>query len=504
MSKEQAREDLAQELVQPSSDRGEATIWAAYQAWCAVNGMTEMPTPDAAIDAEQVLLRYLHSNRQARDWSWSTTRNYALVVAQRQVTAGHDDPRGPRVQAYIKAVRRQTGTRKGQPTDAFTADEVKAAPEVMEAMHPVHPHVVRRRALMAVSDVLEEAGVATLNPFAAVDVTQLWAVPASAFEVRGTEIRLTFDGELAIVARERTPAHYEVIVAGLAAPLDPEFPLRMTPEERPRSEKAEPNIDALLMRRSAGRAEPSLKRRRGKQPGKGTPAWHVENADARAYWRDATPEQRLWVMAHADPKLARRTRDLAYFLTGVVNAHRHAELARLTVGHVGKRDDGSYAYQLAEHKGSELARHRAGRGKPIIGELDHLATESGQCSLLCPACAMARHLRQRRSDGAKDAEPLFTAQAASPAGGQVLGREGAQKVVQRLFDLVDSGTDGEGTERRVGTRSMRVTAVTLMRKAGASYEEIGELTDHSSVDLVELYVRRADPWGSDLVLPLTG
>jgi hypothetical protein len=211
------------------------------------------------------------------------------------------------------------------------------------------------------------------------------------------------------------------------------------------------------------------------------------------------------VVVMMDSGLPARTQDAAYLLTGLTSLFRNAELVRLNVGHVVRRADGTgFDYTLAEHKSAMHAARHGSVARPLQGALEHGAGPDGACPPICVACAMDRHLRVRSWFGAGPNDPLFVNYISQ-------GNEPLQRLVStQLGSRVVKQAAGtaelkDGSTRRLGTRSLRVSGATWLHEAGMSYEELQEVGTWSSVLYARLYVRRYDPWASvDLVLGLSG
>jgi len=219
-------------------------------------------------------------------------------------------------------------------------------------------------------------------------------------------------------------------------------------------------------------------------------ARHISDA-----YQAAGEADRFWFLACVDKDLQRRRRDLSYALHGIVTGHRHAELARLRISDLTETSTG-YSYALLGTKGDLIARQRGGRARVSHHSVDHLEDDASCCLAHCPACALRDHLEARRRQGAADHDPLYAG-----VRGDVLGPQGASAAVIRFWRMAESRDEPDSPA--IGTRTMRVTAVSLARQADIPYDEITQaLTGHRSMNHARLYVRRLDPFSADLVLPL--
>lgn len=495
------REDVRQELGigahRKLTDQQQYCL-SAYLRWCNANSQPALPDPNGPADAptpSTVLLRYLHSNATARNWSHATCSAAALLVAQHLMTNGYEDPRDTRVKAWLKARLRETGKRVTQPTDTLTSDEVKVAATKAASAASDSKHLVRRRALVALADALEEAGLLTANPMVGGSESQaLHALKSTAFIVQASQIRVRVGGQTAVITKKRTPIHYEAVATALELDKGNIYPfLPGIVDLHSREAGMIREADRLRLRHALHRTARHLPTSKDGHT--------VLTAAAKDWWDESTGEQRLRLLVRLDGRLAARVQELAYFLTGIVNLHRHAELSRLTIGHLTARP-GGYDYTLHEHKGSELAVKRWGTlGKPVHGALDHAAANPSACPATCPACAMDSHLALRREDGATDTDPLFVSLVGT-AKGQVLHSASGASILKRYAERAGALAHEDGSSRRIGSRTMRATGTTILREAGASYLELMEAGGWSSPLYASLYVRRNDAWVNSLVLPL--
>ena len=468
------------EILKPS-DQAELSRISLFLAWCDVNGIDLGPHEGASEGtptAEEVLLVYLQSMHAARDWSHGHLVGIAGSVARYMVGLGRSDPRGVLFKGWMKAHMREVGARRLPAVDAVLPAEVRAA-TIRDLS--LGERATRRLAVLALADALEDAGI-IVNPCSGPGIRELSRLGSDDFIVTETQIRVRIREATAVIGRKRIPAHYDAIAAAVALLGD-----------GPLIDDARGTLGFL--RSAISRVFPGAsvngRRRRG-----------ARTAIAK-WWPSASSEQRLRLIARLDGHLPFRIQDATMRLLAVSGLHRSAELARLTLGDMRLRADGTgYDYTLVEHKGTEVARAHGGRADPLFGVADHHldSTEgSSRCSPVCPACLLALHLELRRESGATDSDPLFVSLNGT-AVGQVLT---AHAVGRMMRGTVEDLAGEDGSRRRIGSRSARVTGATELRKAGASYAEIQAAGGWKDPTTAALYVRRHDAFNeAGLVLPL--
>jgi hypothetical protein len=474
-----------------------------YQAWCTANQMPEFPTGAGGLTGELVLMRFLHSTATARIWGHATCSNAARVVAQHLMRNRLADPRGPQVNAWLKARLRETGKRTTRPVDALTPSEVRAALTTLEQERrdgEDETEVLHQRAFLALADLLDESGLLSLNPLLGADperpnrpnpaLRAMAALTGEDFTVRAEEIRVRVADEILIVLKARTPEHYAMLAAAVLN--GGGHPLHPAAVDDGRAIR----LYLQRLRRRATTVAYAVADNRTR---------HLDRRQtwAAQWWVDADREHRVRLMVLMDTGLPARTQDAAYLLTGLTCLFRNAELVRFNIGDVVRRPDGTgFDYALAEHKSAMHAARHGSVARPLEGALEHWVGGAG-CPPVCAACAMDRHLRVRAWHGAKPQDPLFVAYNSQGDGDlqRLSSRQHGARVVKHA---AVSGTQLEnGSERRLGTRSLRVSGATWLHQAGVSFQELQEIGTWSSVLYARLYVRRYDPWASrDLVLGL--
>ena len=471
MSRASGREALREDLV-ASANPVNADYWATYERWCAANGQPPIPTHDPdAPSAERVLLRFLHANVEARGWAHGYAKAIAGTVARVHQVEGHDDPRSALVRRYLKSLRR-VGAQPQRPVDGFTAEQLLhiSDPAVLRAQNPPSPSAIALGGLLAVAQTV------TCDP----TDRRLEGLTRSAFKVRSNDVVIAFEGSRHVLSRTQHPDFHAALIAALATEGSADEPFTAT-------------SGAAALRQHLKwawrRAYP------GSAPGVGRlPTLR----SVRDWWEQGSVNDRQWFLLNTvEPHLARNTQDLAILFVGVVTGHRHAELSRLTIGHVEATDTG-YCWALApsQHKGGLLTSQSGGVGETLIRTVDHL----DGCPTFCPACILGAHLHVRRRLGALAHDALF-------GGADPLGVTGTSAAVRRMWSLVSAEMPGNESEvLRISSRSLRVTAATLAREQGMSIPDISSsITGHKQFSTTTRYIRRvAGGDQEDFVLSLEG
>lgn len=435
----------------------------------------------------KIALLFLHAHHG--NYAWSSARGYVMAIAKEHERRGRPDFRGKATGAYLTALKREFGTRKGRATDALNRTQVVASSERADSLHPPRAEAVRLRGVVAAAEAL---GVGP--PVSGRDAPDaIRNLPREAFDVRPDAIWITAGSERRALDAKRQPIFYEALTAALRAAGDAARPLAPRPEEVTPRKNARPDAtiadDSVRLRKAWGRAHHPDTQKSSVTLTVGQVSSEIAHSSA---------EDRLWWLAMIDTNLAIRRRDVAYVLVGVVAARRHAEMERLVMGDVEATATG-FRLDFGEDKGSSIAVSRGGRATRVIRSVDHLTDDPRGCPPVCPACRLSDHLEVRNRAGAGPEAPVFLS-----ARGTALGIQGATDVVRRVWELVadlDAGEDD--AERVIGTRTLRVTGATLARESGMSYLEIAvEVTGHRTPNAARIYVRRSYPFSVDLTLRL--
>lgn len=553
MTRQDARA-RAHALVLDRGDSGQAeNALACYRRWCDVNKqLAEPPAAPWPVDypgATQVLLRFLYSEHPR----WSTNMVTGLIrsVVGELRRGGHDVDED-RIAHYRRRVRDELGQTRLRPVDALTKAQVVAAPaRAAQAVHPLSDKAVRLRGVIAVAEALGVDPTAPgciiprlrlaafeIRPDAVVITAELPAArppaprtcqyPGCARPVRVTssagpaprycgerdpQTSRVHTARTAYLARrvavspgipakvlrpsrhlvdaERQPQMYTALVAALHMAGTTAFPLAPPPnDEDSRPDSTRLKLDRASLLEAWARAFPMLSADSG--------AHRPSAAMLREQIAASTAQDRVWWLAQVDEWMWLRRRNAAYALGGIVNARRHIELERLTLGDMRATPDGGFRYEIVD-KGSRIAVQRGGKARTITRSIGHLSDDHADCQAHCPACAMRDHIEVRRRSGAGDDAPLFLG-----LDGTVLGRDGGNNIMKGLAELVkDLDNNPDGTPRSYSTRTMRTTGATLAFRAGMSPRQIAdEVTGHRTEDQAALYVRRHDPFSCELVLPL--
>ncbi|MFC7723611.1 hypothetical protein ACFQW6_00740 [Nocardioides sp. GCM10028917] len=440
--------------------------------WAETNGIDVAAAPDP----EQLLLRFLHTNRGALSWRAGTCTEYARGVAQHLMILGYEDPRGTRYAAWIRAVRRHEADAPPERCPALTPSTIKDA-VAGEPMQGLDQRTIRLRGVIAV------AGALGIDP--TIYGTPCQRLHRDDFEVRADGVVVTGpDGTRRLLDGHRQPLFVAALVEALSGCAD--YPLA----EPQTNEHERPSVrDSRMLRQAWDRSRP---------PGSSKAA--ASAAAWRSAWGAATAQDRIWWLMSVDPDYFMVVQTRAYLLFGVTTAHRHATMQRLSIGHLVPTPTGyAHTARTSEHKSGRRARGSGHPRREIHKSNDHLGEAGTGCPPYCDACALDLHLAARRHKGAADSDPLWV--TATPYGA-ALNRAGAARNLRALVANCDLDTDDK---LRVGTRSLRVTAATLARRSGMSYSQIAaDVTDHVKAATAEIYVRHADPFDESRTLELNG
>lgn len=498
MSRPLIRAALAATTADTVSARKDRQGWSAYEDWCQANGQPVYPAGARSDEGERMLLRFLFSNVSTRGWRKDRYVEVSRSIASAFLTAGHPDPRGDAWRQLREAVNRaRPGTAK-PPIDAFSEEEVLAAVTAVAVAGTPDTTEAQTAATLALADVMGWEPNPTLQALRAL------SMPRESFQLREDGIVLkAADGHRVLVDRETQPHHYRVLATVLEQAGDAAYPVReVAPHPgRPAQGRARLRVQLQL---ALGRADHGVKRT--KSGGRASNSATASVPAFEAWWQQADALDRAWLIANAeDRKLAQSRQDLAYFYAGLANASRHAELSRLTVGGWSRTPEG-YTAQLASnrHKGGMLALSRGSRAEPMTICVPHL---DGGCAPHCPACRLEDHLEvRRRRHRAQDDDPLFVwpGRHYAPGAAEPLSSVAASHLMNRLWAQVDAhlDRDGAGRPRRIGTRTIRVTAATIARLRGMSLPDVADLLHHRQASTTMRYIAlNAEYDEAELVLP---
>lgn len=482
MSHPLIREVLAATTADTVSARKARQSWIAYEDWCQANGQPVYPAAGSD-DGERMLLRYLFSNVSNRGWRKDRFVEVSRFIASAFLAAGHPDPRGDAWRGLREAVARDRPGAAGPSIDAFSEREVLAAVAAVAVAGLPQPLEAQAAATLALADVMGWEPNPTSQARCAL------SMPGQSFQLREDGIVLTVgSGRRVLVDRDTQPHHYRVLAAVLEQAGDAAFPVRDVAPHPGRPSQGRAKLRKQLQL-ALGRADQAAERT--KQGARTTASATASVPAFEAWWGQADAQERTWLIANAeDRKLAQSRQDLAYFYTGLANASRHAELSRLTVGGWSCTSEG-YTAQLAsnEHKGGMLALSRGSRAESITIWVPHL---DGGCAPHCPACRLDDHLEvRRRRHRARDDDPLFVwpGRHYSHGTAQPLSSVAAGHLMDRLWGQVAAHLDpDENRPRRIGTRTIRVTAATIARLRGMSLPDVADLLHHRQASTTMRYI----------------
>lgn len=471
MGRTDERERIAAELTHSKPNENCLHATRLYGDWCAANGRILFPDPEVA---EQQLLRFLHANVEVYGWAWSTCNMYALGVAQSFTRAAHPDPRGQRVQAWLLARQReQAGRPAVARPDALAGDQIVSTAEA-SSEPAVEAQVARLRGIVAVADAL---GVDPTS----YDVA-LQRLPRHAFLIREEGIVITdARGERHVLDQGLRPEMFTALELALDVS-DAEMPLLDASQPAKTFKKQ----DTVWLRRAWDLAAP-----------RNLPRVVTSAATWRSAFDASTPLDRVWWLKCVDRDFEERLQSVAYLLVGVQTAFRHATMRRLVLGQMQTTPSG-FLVEVAsrQHKGGLQSHAQGGEARTLMKRIDHLAPDSRECPVFCPACALSKHLDVRRRRGGSDTDPVWCNRF-----GAQMDLGGANRRLKTVLTPLQAG--GHDRAQTIGTRSLRVSAATLARRSGMPLLEIAEeVTDHAKLSTLGLYLRQVDPFSVELTLPI--
>lgn len=415
--------------------------WKHFDDFCARQGVEPLPCDEA------VLLRYLRAHAA---WSWAHARAVVGTVRRQHHQSGWPDPAGQAVRSYVTGVGLERG-RVAQPlVDALRVSDLS---RIVQCLHSPAPDVERAVAMLAAALVCAfMCGIRV--PTTGLD-------PAAIL----SQVRIGFrEGD--VVLRPRGSAPVVIGSAGTDAWMW---------ETLHRARAWIPAADGSWPEPSdfaRGVNLPLAFRRAGLGPAPAIldPA-QVSVADL------------AWACQNLDPQLARRNRDRAYLVLGVLLALRHADLVDGLTMEGCIEEAAGYRLRFGWLK-TGIAPERA---------LPHVELPGAPPHPLCPACALGAHLRSARAAGRTEGAVFATRY-----GGiwRPMTRQNGRLIVAGAWAAA-----GLPSDRRIATRSMRVGGATSAREAGWSILDIAErLTLHRCYDVAAGYVRAQAPDDFELTL----
>lgn len=461
-------------------------MWENYVDWCEANDVPAVPTGMPGVPSpEDVLLVFLGWLRERRSLRAVSLDGYARTVAQHHLAAGHRDPRSVDVRAYLSE-QRLLDVGEGEPLiDALTLQQLKAIARLADGSaghRSLQRGTHRLRAIITVADVF---GLGLFEP---ATLRAMHALPADAFRVVSDGISIAVEGERQLLLRSQHPIGVDAVTHLMGSdttghPLAPQpgelfvtSAGRSSRLERRSGQKDPIDSDLARLVTAWARCDPRAVPRRGRP----------QRDDARAAWTRRSRSDVAWLVRHADQIFAHRLRDATWFLTGTATGSRWADREHLRIDDLTVQECG-YSYVVWD-KGSKL---RAREGAAVTGRtchLRHIEPRGQPCPDYCPVCLLDLWLEWRRRCGVDEHEYLFVA----ADGRSPMPYALANEIIDRIELVVAPlSLAQDGSRQRLGTRSMRITAVTLGLQAGLTPEQVAEhYTGHQSIGMVMRYDRR--------------
>lgn len=199
-------------------------------------------------------------------------------------------------------------------------------------------------------------------------------------------------------------------------------------------------------------------------------------------------EDQHLLLAHIDKDHQQRVRNLAYALTGLFTASRHDELSRFMIENIEGTPQGFTVW--VDHTKNYPQGHRF--------DVRHAGEDPLTCAHpVCPACALRRQLDYARLIHGRSEGPVF----ATRYYGQwrVMTRQNGRLIVKDLWDRA-----GLPRGKRVATRSLRAGGITSASETPGweRWRIADELSFHQDLNVLEVYVRKYDPFSDEFFLPV--
>lgn len=423
---------------------GHLSAFRCFSDWCDVNGLVALPTD------EETMLLYLYSRHD--ELAYNTVANYARDIALAHEEAGFPDPRGSRTRTYLTHTRRSRGVRKLPMTDAMTLDEMESAVTIYcEDGMTADDHLHRGIYCVGwyVNATAEQQGLRIPRPLSAA-----YALPREAFTVSPRTVRVTHDTiPTVVIHASEDPVAYNAVVRALEIQPASDRPLLPT--------GGFPQANSQVRRALGAKSYPRTTAPRGV-------SWQVQET---AVSRD----DRDWKLRALRPRFHTALTRLTLLLVGVVTTRRAIDLSRLTLADVGFEPRGLTLHIGPEEKGSVLSMGSGGPPRSKTYVIEHVTNPAApeQCSVLCPACALDSMVEWRRRQGARDTDALFVSMWLKPLSTAAI-HEGI-KAIWNALEASDPAATRDQAVKRIGSRSLRVTGVTLAAQAGASMADLADL-----------------------------
>jgi hypothetical protein len=451
-------EEVVREELLAQGGLAEGTLenyrgWAErYRLWCELHGPAAFPVDD------EVAQLFAHAHHPQWRWSYAKALCPALRLAHRERGLPRPDLKG--LAEYLRRLRTDEETAAPQPlVEALRAQEADRIRTALEGQVPRDPRVARIRAVLVVSAV---AGLPLLEVSARrlEQPDLLWAerLQTTNFDASATEVRVHIPGgETVLVDAQRHPVEFDVLTGALAAPAPGDLPLAGPPGEARR-----------LAAAAAGRSG-------------------LAAAVSRGRLAELSREDLRFLLAHLDEDHQRRVRNWGYALVGLFTACRHDELSHFMIENLRPTSQG-YDVWVERTKNFPEGHWFAVR---------HAGADPLTCTHpLCPACALRRQRDLVERAHGRSAGPIFATRYAGEW--RVMTRQNGRLVVQDLWDRA-----GLPQGKRVATRALRAGGITTYSEAGWERWRIAdEVSFHQDLNVLELYVRKRDPFSDEFFLPV--
>lgn len=326
--------------------------WRSFAIWCRDAGERALPAREATVVPFLV--------QHAADWSWSYMKAMTSAIGHAHRALGMASPCGARVRAVLRRARRDKGVASVPLVDAVTIEQLRS---MCAAMRGPLVDARCRRAVWLAAALCSASVLGAALPATDADAAGLLA----AIEVRerGRELLVTHGRARVLIDKGRDPVAFTV----------------------------------LSLWRSTVVVEPAAI----PEPIRGMSLAHTLRRAGRcastSNERSCGPDELWWLVSNVDPSFPRRMRDVAYLLVSCLLALRHKDLAELDLAAVAENPAG-FALEFLRSK-ADPDGTRPPRPLPHAG-----CRPLGDPASMCPACALAVHLRVLAATG-RTGGPVF-------------------------------------------------------------------------------------------------
>lgn len=434
-----------------------------FALWAQSNGHPSMPA------SEHTILHWLHAQRG--HLSPMTMRSYADAVRTAHLRNGQPDPGGPRLAAYLIAVRKEAalaGTLRRPRVAAVDLRDVVTAVDAELARTDPAGQILELRA--AVGLLLGRACRAPLR--------QLLSLRMSDIDLDGDDLTIQLPSTTSDPARRVHIVH---------DPGDALCPVRALRDYLPLLPPDTVRVLGVVVK-PPGPGLPPTVLAAGADPGSAhqVHGTALVNAGRRAGLNVALhaypsaglgDTDTLWLLRFLNWQLLLQLRNRAYVLLGFALGRRADELNKLTVGDILDRPDGIDV--LLRSSKTDPG------GEGDLLHLDHEEDDpTAGCAAYCPVRATLEWIGvMQRLWPVPQESLLFPAMKGgkpTPTG-QLIAAD-ASRILRQMLGRED-----------ISSRTMRASTITALRAENEPLDRIAAVSRHKSIEQLARYLRILDP-----------